>query len=135
MEVVWKFTLNLSTTCDTIQTLFGLSPPSRLIWYLFCLPPDWNWHKVIYSELFRRKRRSNTSRNSWVACLRKVTGSQNSMWSFRISQHIYHMTLLPLRNQTSSNLQSSLLRCGTRPNEWGTNETRTHSCRFASLAC
>ena len=34
-----------------------------------------------------------------------------------------------------SNLQSSLLRCGTRPNEGAPNETRTHLCRFASLAC
>ena len=28
-----------------------------------------------------------------------------------------------------------LLRYGSRPYEWGTIETRIHSCRFASLAC
>ena len=32
-------------------------------------------------------------------------------------------------------LYSNLLRCGPRPNEWAPNETRTHSSRFASLAC
>ena len=32
-----------------------------------------------------------------------------------------------------SNLQSSLLRCGTNRMNRAPNETRTHSCRFASL--
>ena len=35
----------------------------------------------------------------------------------------------------SDNLLSFLLRCGTRPYERGTNETRIHSCRFACRTC
>ena len=41
----------------------------------------------------------------------------------------------PYSNLVSSNLRSFLLRCGTRPNEWGSQWDSNSLCRFASLVC
>ena len=61
-------------------------------------------------------------------------GHQDSCSPSLYSRHHQRCTHTHTHTHTYkySNLQSSLLRCGTRPNEWAPNETRTHSCRFAN---